>query len=58
MHTRRYNYGNVSVGMLTDISMYVLCRCMCMRVDLYVHMNMNVQLCRYVRVYNVFLCTI
>ena len=49
VHTGRCNYGSVSLGMLVNMSICVyMCRCMCRLVDLYMYMNVNVLLCRYV----------
>ena len=51
MHTRRCNYGNVSLGMLVSMSV-------CAYELTFMCVNLNVYLCRYVGAYHAFICTI
>ena len=47
-HTYRYNYGNVSLGVLANMSISVyMRRCMCIYMSrpVYVYINMNVHSC-------------
>ena len=46
MHIFLWSYGNVSVGILVNMSVYVyLCSSMYICVDLYMCMNVNVHVC-------------
>ena len=46
MHIRRLSSGNVSVGMLVDISIYLYTRsCLYICLDLYMCMKVNIHVC-------------
>ena len=61
MHTCRCYYGNVSIGKLVNISVYLtlyMRRCMHIWVDPHLRINMNAHVCLYICAYNAFICTL